>query len=53
MANRLEDNIINDDTISDSDDLRRFLMVAVLYGDKNHFYDKKTLENFDRICKKI
>ena len=53
MANRLEDNIINDDTISDYDDLRRFLMVAVLYGDKNHFYDRKTLENFDHICKKI
>lgn len=53
MANRLEDSIINDDTISDTDEIRRFLTVAVLYSDKNHFYNLTTLENFDRICKMV
>ena len=54
MANRLEDEIINNEnSLADSDDIRRFLIVAVLYSDKNHFYNLTTLENFDRICKTV
>ncbi len=54
IANRLEDEIINDEnTLADSDDIRRFLTVAILYGDKNHLYNVATMKNFDRICQAV
>ncbi len=54
VANRLEDEIINDEnTLADSDDIRRFLTVGILYGDKNHLYTMETIENFDRVCQAV
>lgn len=54
VANRLEDEIINDEeTLSNADDIRRFLTVAVLYADKAHLYNLTTAKNFDRLCETL
>ena len=54
-ANRLETEIIRlcvlPETCPDKADLRRFLTVSVLYGDKHYLYDAQTKEAFKLLCK--
>ena len=54
-ANQLESEIIrlcaSPETCPDKADLRRFLTVSVLYGDKHYLYDAQTKEAFKLLCK--
>ena len=53
-ANRLETEIIRlcvlPETCPDKADLRRFLTISVLYGDKHYLYDTQTKEAFRHLC---
>lgn len=55
-ANQLESEIIrlcaSPETCPDKADLRRFLTVSVLYGDKHYLYDPQTREAFVCLCNK-
>ena len=55
-ANQLESEIIrlcaSPETCPDKADLRRFLTVSVLYGDKHYLYDPQTREAFVCLCDK-
>lgn len=52
-ANQLETEIIQlccSDDCPDKEDLRRFLLVSILYGDRHHIYDLKTKDAFRLLC---
>ena len=55
LINKTEKKLIKelDEETTSSQDIRNFIMVSVLFGDRNFLYDQELAEEYINLCKKI